>query len=138
MNVHDDNAMASLAGSFHEAGHAVVAHKLGHEVTRITRHETVTRSPPDATAISRAAVSHAGAIAVAKFDNGQGRHTPDDDGDRANIAKLDLTGADNELARSTAAGLVEQHWQRICDTAFALDRSANGRLDPDHFEELCR
>lgn len=138
MNVHDTPAMERLAGSFHEAGHAVAALKLGHKLTRITRHETVTRSPPDASPISRATVSHAGPLAVARFDNGQGKHTADDDGDRANIAKFDLSGADSELARAGAAELVGKHWQSICDVAFALDRSADGALDPERVAELCR
>ncbi len=132
MNTHDMHAMDKLAACFHESGHAVVGLKRGGTLKGVTRHDTTFTGPHDPV------TCYAGGIAVAKFDNGQGKHTADDDGDARNVAALNLDPLDREHARATAAELVEQHWRRIADVAFALDRSVDGRLDPERVAELCR
>jgi hypothetical protein len=120
--------MQKLAGAFHEAGHAVVGVKRGGTLKRLTRHETIFSNPHDA------ATCYAGALAVAKFDNGQGKHSPDDDGDRANVASLNLDPLDRERARATAATLLDTHWEKVCRVARELN--STGELSPERVAEL--
>lgn len=134
MNAHDIRAMDHLAGSFHEAAHAAVGLKLGRKLERLTRHETkFVRNLAD-TDSNRAAISFAGALAVAKFDNGQNRHTADDSGDVEYRTHLNLSPADTELARATAAAVVTEEWQHICDLAFAL--ALDGELSPQRVADI--
>lgn len=131
MNMHDFAGYQKLAGAMHESGHAVIGIVRGAKLKRITRDETIFEGPHDPVVI------HAGALAVRTFDP-KGRHSADDDGDRANLAKLNISPIDAELARATAAELVARHWQSICDVACELDRSPSGDLTPQRVEELTR
>lgn len=129
MNVHDFAGMQRLAGAMHEAGHAVVGMKRGQTLTRLTRHETRFSNPHDAV------TAFAGAHAVRRFDP-KGRHSVEDDGDRANVAKLGLSADDIARASDESAKLVAEHWQSICNVALALHRSPNGELTPEAVKEL--
>lgn len=133
MNLHDHNAAVKFAGSVHEAAHAVLGVKLGHKLTKLTRHET--RFAPGAT---DARVILAGGAAVAHFDKGRGRIDTEDDGDRRNLATLKLEPVDEARLRAETASLVNEHYQQIMDVAFALHRSETGELSPETVEELCR
>ncbi len=135
-NVHDFRAMNHLAGSFHEAAHCVVGLKLGRTLERLTRYETKFVPKPDDTPANRAAVCYAGALAVAKFDNGQNLHAAEDSGDRANVERLNLDPADADVARIMAADLIAEYWQKICDVAHELDASPTGELDPQRVADL--
>lgn len=131
MNQHDFAGMNKLAGSFHEAGHAVAALTLGRKLKRVTRDDVIHEGPHDARIIL------AGPAAVRHFDRYQGRYDPQDGGDRRNLAALTLDHDEVDKLGAEATALVIQHWQAICDVAFALDRSPNGELSPQQVETLC-
>lgn len=118
VNFHDWAAMDKLAGSFHEAGHAVVGVKLGRKLKSVTRREVIFEGLND-----DARIIVAGREAVIIFDRGEHRHEADDSGDLQNLAALKLSPLQVEAARAEAISILVENWQAVCDLAFELDRA---------------
>lgn len=130
-NHHDFAGHQSIAEAIHESAHAVCGIARGQKLKRITRYETVLQGPHDPVVVQ------AGALAVRTYDP-KGRHSVDDDGDRANLASLNMSAVEIELARATAAQIVNDKWKQIVRVALELNRSPSGELTPERVEELCR